>query len=918
MRCAARCLAAARIMLAGAGGAVTASFAVLVLVCVSVAVAAPRQDAGFRTRALQQAFAAAPTSQKTVVADADWAQFVASVHRRPLLGTPAASIPPVTREPLGAARNELASAIAAIPLPLSPRSADWYSMTTSFTPLTRAARSATSALLPRMELVYRDVLAAHCRLVSGRLPALSRHRPAARGRGASLALEVAVTQATAARFGLHPGSRMPEADGVTLVVTGIIRPADPSSAFWTNDRYAAVPFLKLGRFGDPQYWMGGAFVGAGEIADLQEEFGSAAIDLTWVFPLALGKVTADAAATLSSELNRAVNESASGLGGFASGMPVPLGTVVLSSDMIPLLATFLDAQGAVQALLTLLYTSLAMLSAVVLLLGARLLAERRAGELTLMRARGASLSQVAALATGGGALAALPAAVAGAAIAIALPGGRATPLAWWLGAVTVAVPLAGLPVIVAWRHRRVSPASEPLAASAARARRWVAEAAVAAAAVSTLVTLRQQGGAGGATLYTAAPVLLAAPVALVVIRLYPAVLRAGLRLVGPRAGAAVFVGLATAARTAAAMALPAFALVLALALAAFGGTVRAAVLRGEVASSWQSMGADARIDLPGESVVEVAAARRAVAATAGVGHSTTVVATDALSPGGTDIPAFGVDPAEYARLTADTPLPRVNAALLARRSGRTGPVPALASPAAVSALGAGRAMLGLDTGRLPVRIVGTVTSTPALPGGGAFVLLPRWALRSEGPPNLILVSGHSLAGPRLTAALHRLAPGAVVTLRSAVLTGLTRAPLQQGAYAVFAAGIVAAGGLSVAVLLFSLALGARSRDLTIAWLAAMGLSRAQSRVLVAIETVPPVLAAATAGAACAWVLAPLMRPALHLSVFTGSGQPVAVRADVVAATLPAVGLAGLCLATLAAQTAIMSGRRAGQLRRAGE
>ncbi len=113
-----------------------------------------------------------------------------------------------------------------------------------------------------------------------------------------------------------------------------------------------------------------------------------------------------------------------------------------------------------------------------------------------------------------------------------------------------------------------------------------------------ILVFRQQGlqAGSGVNLYTsAAPVLVAVPAVIVVFRLYPLVLRWVLRAVARTSGAPAFLGLARASRTTLTPALPAFALVLALTVAAFGGMVRDAVTNGEVAASWQVVGADATV-----------------------------------------------------------------------------------------------------------------------------------------------------------------------------------------------------------------------------------------------------------------------------------------------------------------------------------
>ena len=89
--------------------------------------------------------------------------------------------------------------------------------------------------------------------------------------------------------------------------------------------------------------------------------------------------------------------------------------------------------------------------------------------------------------------------------------------------------------------------------------------------------------------------LLAVPVVLVMLRLYPLVLRGLLAASAHGAGATGFVALSRAARSSLTGVLPAFGLVLALSLATFAGMVNDGITRGEVAASWQTTGADATV-----------------------------------------------------------------------------------------------------------------------------------------------------------------------------------------------------------------------------------------------------------------------------------------------------------------------------------
>jgi putative ABC transport system permease protein len=247
-------------------------------------------------------------------------------------------------------------------------------------------------------------------------------------------------------------------------------------------------------------------------------------------------------------------------------------------------------------------------------------------------------------------------------------------------------------------------------------------------------------------------------------------------------------------------------------------------------------------------------------------------------------------------------------------------VPVLASPAVAARLPHRGAALTTQIGTLRVRLAGTLSGTPAVPGSGSFVVVPAWAtsrLAAQAPPTEVLITGPRLDDRALAATVARVIPQATVTFRSRVLAGLTGAPLPHGAYVAFAEGGAVAGGFSVLVLLLALVLAARSRALTLARLSTMGLGTGQGRLLVIAEALPPVLAAAAAGIACALALVPLLGPVLDLSVFTGSAAAVPVRADLAALAIPAAGLIVLGVATLSVQAYLASRRGASALRISG-
>ncbi|MGH3224898.1 MAG: hypothetical protein ACRDPY_40505, partial [Streptosporangiaceae bacterium] len=160
----------------------------------------------------------------------------------------------------------------------------------------------------------------------------------------------------------------------------------------------------------------------------------------------------------------------------------------------------------------------------------------------------------------------------------------------------------------------------------------------------------------------------------------------------------------------------------------------------------------------------------------------------------------------------------------------------LASPPAAAALGARASTLTSGGGLGPVRVhvTGIVTSTPAFPGGGVFIIMPLQTLPgAAGRPALgtILVSGSGLSQARLTAVVSTELPAAGITFRAAVLAGLTSSPLASVAVHLMLLGVYAAACFGLLNLIFDLALGARDRDLTLARLTIMGYDRPKSLVM---------------------------------------------------------------------------------------
>ena len=570
-------------------------------------------------------------------------------------------------------------------------------------------------------------------------------------------------------------------------------------------------------------------------------------------------------------------------------------------------------------MLLLLSVSLIVIAAAVILLAARMLVVRRGGELAMLRARGGSLRQVTALMLRGALVAAVPAAAAGAAIAVAvIPGDAAAAgLGWLLAGITVAVALAGPALIAAWDYRKPAPAANPArilsAETGPRRRAWrrpVAEVTACAACVAGLVVLRGQGvPAGGQVnpLLMLAPVLVAVPVVLIMLRLYPLAVRGLLRLSARGTGATGFVALSAAARSSLTGVLPAFALVLALSLATFAGMVSAGIARGETAAAWHTTGADVLIQ-PGRHGRPGHARRAEVdrggprrhARHRGVEHHL----GHAVRPGG-DGGRGGSG--QLRGGDRDHPVPAPGAGQPERRGpgpGRRRRGAGARLPGRRRVLGHGATQLATLTpaGPFSVRVAGILSSTPAQPGGGTFVVMPQLTLpgpAGQPAPNLVLVSGSAIDDSQLTALVNRIIPGSTITYRSAVLNSLTNSPLPHGAALIVAFTLAEAAVLGLLIVILGLALGSAERELTLARLTVMGHERDTS--LVMAEAMPAVIAAVVAGAVCAVVLPHLIGSSIDLSAFTGPGAPVLFQPNVTALGLPAAAVVVLAVAVLATE-----------------
>jgi putative ABC transport system permease protein len=820
---------------------------------------------------------------------------------------------------------------------VSPARQQWSGLTGPLLGVLNPAPQAVAFKPPQMEIAYRAALSGNARLVSGTMP------QSATATGAhTVTLQAAVTEPTAKRFGLRLGSlirlgrgaAMPASNpSIVLKVTGVLEPTGLGSTFWTTDPLVAAPYLENPTTSPT--WLGAALVGPNELSALQTALTGEIATMTWEFPLRTAGLTAAQAPRLLTAMTNMASGNAGEAAMQATGQPLQ-NPPTLAANGTGVLSAFIAAQAAVGTTDALLLAGVAAATTILLLIGAVSRTAAFRAELALSRARGGSTTQIALRVLGATAGVAVPALVVGAALAVvAVPDGGNT-TSWVLAAIAAVVALTAPALLAAWEHRGLRSLAgagrADLAAPRRSARRLVIEATAIVVIVGGVVALRVRGlapGAGVDPYVVAAPVLIAIAAGLIAARVYPVPLRALLRVTAARRGSVGFLGIARSARARSVPMLPALALVIAMTVIALGGMVRAAVTSGQISASWQQVGADAVVDAAGATTYISPAVQAAMAATPGVRRSSAVflMATNSTeaanllvgSTGSLSVGVVIVSPARYAALVADTPWPAFPAGLLAAPPAgqRGGIVPVIASPKVAADIRAGSRRLAFEGATLPLRVAGTASSTPALPGGGSFVIMPAWAsyrLIDNTTPNTMLLAGPHIDLAALRAVVAHKLPGGQITSRAAALQAAADLPTVHASDVALEEAAAAAAACAVAAVLLGVLLSGQDRTRLGVWLTAMGMTARQARRLALLDSLPLLVVAIVGGELASLALGPLIGPGLDLSAFTGSNAPVSLQPDAVALIAPAVGAIILIVAAAAAQNALIRRRTDAVLR----
>ncbi|WP_445524570.1 ABC transporter permease [Streptomyces cyslabdanicus] len=877
-----------RVRLRTAPGA-AAALALLVALTACLAAAFPRALNRYEDAGLVRALDRATMNRTTLLMYAPQLGFQFTQREReqalrpPVMGRQHAAVLGSVRRPLVADRGQSA-----------------YGVVTSVDlSVPDAWLARPSGISPKVRMVAQSGLGAHSSVRAGRLPRAKDEVTAA-----TEEVEAAVTTETARSLHIEVGSviHVPAVSRPPLAVriTGILTPREPDGAYWATEPLMRTPDLVPVHPADPlspKFWLG---------ALLFPPEAAPAMLGTEGQPVRYWQVAPDTRALHARDLdglNSAVAALKSGPG-LSRVRSVTDPTTEMSTDLDDVLVSYGHLRSGIGSLVAVAAFGSAAVAAVVLLMAGGLAADRRRSELTLLRARGASLTGLTLRLLAETAVVAVPAGAVGLGAALlAVPEGRLGHAVLAAAAVT-AVACAALPVraLVAHRAVRVHGPREDTVSVRPSRRRTVAELTLLLIAAGAVEALRRRGvsgpsdGAGGAgdQLVSLAPVLVGVIAALVLVRLYPLPLRWLMRPAGRLRGAVGHLSLTRAGRSSVPAVLPLLALLTALTTAAFGGSVLAGVAEARDQAALLAVGADARVEdidaLPADLADRV---RR----TPGV-QGVTEASVDSLAKAGTGLTPVslaGVDPASYASLAGSTGLGVFPEQQLLRRpaDGARAPLPALASPSIAELYGTQpfTVILG-DVTEVTVRIVAVRDRTPAVVGTG-FLVVDRAGLHREAArTNVLLLTGGHLDG----GTLRRTVGKSVSThLRSEERAQYVDSPLQSGAERVYAVAVAAGAGYAVLALLLALLRAAPERAALLARLRTMGLTRAQGRRLLVLESLPQALLAAAGGALTGWATVLLLSPGVDLTTIAlpSTGASVgenALRTDPLSLALPAAAV----------------------------
>ena len=749
--------------------------------------------------------------------------------------------------------------------------------------------------------------------------------------------EVALASQIAETLGVRVGDRMelvPDTEDPLIGqfsspvraaadVVGIYTLNDPDAEFWLNDSSLALPTVVI-ISPNLQLLYGTALLSADAYPALIAN--GLAARYAWRQFIDPGRLDAGTLDQLTADLRQMQTRYPP----FVTSMR-DADVTTLQTSLLDLLDDFAAERRSAEAVLVTASLGPAAVAVAAVALVALLMVHRRRRAITLVRGRGASVTQLLASHLAEGLLLAVPAAAVAYLAAVTLVAGRAS--TW--SPVLAALVAGGAAMVLALTVLR--PATGPLrdaereAPSAERVspRRVAVETLVVVLAAGGAYLLRQRGIAGGSTagelvgvdpLLAAVPALVGLAVGLLTVRLYPLPLRvAGWFADGWRGMVPAF-GLRRAARTGDVGSLPLVVLLVTVAIGAFSSTILVTVERGQDAAAWHEVGADLAIrpgtrpfppdfDAAGLPGVEAAARLHLdIAALGGRGGSR--VEMNAL-----DTPAYL---AVTAGTGADPKLPRA----LRDPPSDGQPIPTILSTRAAgggsSPVRVGDEVELLVSARTVVlRIVQIRDTFPGVDADAAWLVLPLETLRAAVGDRAFTASAIFLRAPgvdeaAIQEAMDGVLPSTRVTGRAELLEELRSGPLVRGVGIGFIVAVAIAIAYAALATTAALVLVAAVRSRETAHLRTLGMTPGGLLALSVVEHGPAILTATVVGVALGIGVAWFVAPGLDLAGLIGSSIDVVLVVDptvvgLLLVALVAVLAIGVTLSTWIGRRASLAG-----------
>lgn len=745
----------------------------------------------------------------------------------------------------------------------------------------------------QLSLAFDPHLAERITLVDGAAPAaIARDLPT------TAPVEVMLSSAVAERMQLTVGDErmlaLPGGGRQLVKLAGIFEATDPNADYWQQVASSLHPtVLSAGEpvvfglaYADPASWP--RAVPLAQLAKTE----------VW-YPVLAERLTAADAERFADGL-RSFTRVPHGIGP-ASGGAFAVGTYPATPSFSSALGRVVQEVGvrtaATSAVLAMTAAGPIGVALAALLLGARLIVDRRGPALRLAAARGASSGQLRSVLAAEGAAIGLPAAAAGFLLAALIVPGPGTVAGILLPALVGLLPVALLAATLPRAGRRRRTDLQRLR------HRLVGEVLVVGLAAVSVVLLTQRGlttataGLGVDPLLAAAPLLLSLAACVLVLRVYPLPLQLLASRLKARTGLIGFLGSVRAVRDPLAGFAPVLAMVVGVSVAVFSAGVLGTVTAGIDAAARAATGADLRVSAPYLSAEQVAAldALPGVETVASVDESGVI-----LTIGGDREPAGVLSVPVSDLRAAQQGVPR--ALDLPRRLGQATDdrVPVVLSADLGASLQPGARV---ELAGVTLDVVGIAPSVSPLTERRDWILVDRAnaeLLTGSAPaPTRVLADLTADADARsVTDGIRRLlGPDAIIDTPAEAAAAAGADPAVRGLQAALLLAVLVAWLLTAITVVLTLVLGTPARARLLALLGALGTRRRAGGGLVAWEIGPVAVTALVAGSVLGCVLPLVVLAGVDLRPFThGQVQP-AFQLD---PTLLVAVLGGFALVVIAA------------------